>query len=124
MTDGRHLVQIIYSPNGEIQDCEYVTQRKAARNFLSTLRKELKQALDEQSYKLSEKEINNIQEEKFLSQFGKLSFRILKNGERLPPDFDSWLQYDKLKMECLQRHEELKYMIENKNKVGENSFSR
>ncbi|XP_049883374.1 uncharacterized protein LOC126378908 isoform X3 [Pectinophora gossypiella] len=124
LTDGRHLVQIIYSPNGEIQDCEYIAQGKTTRNFLKSLRKELKLALDEQASKLTQIESNNKDDEKFYRHFGNVTFRILKNGAKLPSDVASWLDYDKLKMECLQRHEELKYMMENKNKVGENSLAR
>ncbi|XP_047039105.1 uncharacterized protein LOC124643995 isoform X2 [Helicoverpa zea] len=124
LTDGRHLVQVIYSQNGDIQDCEYITQGKSARNFLKTLRKELKLALDEEIFRIVNKQPNNIEEEKFYRHFGNVTFRILKDGDRLPPDISNWLDYDKLKMECLKRHEELKYMMENKNKVGEISLTR
>ncbi|XP_073964058.1 uncharacterized protein isoform X3 [Choristoneura fumiferana] len=124
LTDGRHLVQIIYSPNGAIQDCEYITQTKSARNFLKTLRKELKLALDEQSFKLQRNENTNIDEEKFYRHYSNVTFRILKSDERLPLDIASWLDFDKLKMECLERHEELRFMMENKNKVGASSLAR
>nr|XP_049704141.1 uncharacterized protein LOC110382501 isoform X2 [Helicoverpa armigera] len=124
LTDGRHLVQVIYTQNGDIQDCEYITQGKSARNFLKTLRKELKLALDEEIFRIVNKQPNNVEDEKFYRHFGNVTFRILKDGDRLPPDISNWLDYDKLKMECLKRHEELKYMMENKNKVGEISLTR
>ncbi|XP_075989398.1 uncharacterized protein LOC142985240 isoform X2 [Anticarsia gemmatalis] len=123
LTDGRHLIQVIYSQNGAVQDCEYVTQERTARNFLKTLRNELKSALDEKIYSIINKQPKLDEEDKFYRRFGNVSFRILKNGESLPPDIASWMQYDKLKMECLRRHEELTYMMENRNKT-EGSFAR
>ncbi|CAH0599441.1 unnamed protein product [Chrysodeixis includens] len=124
LSDGRHLVQVIYNQNGAIQDCEYVTQGKSARNFLKTLRKELKLALDEEIYRIVNNQPKNMENEKFFRHFGNVSFRILNNGERLPPDIENWLDYDNLKMECLKRHKELQFMMENKNKVGETSLTR
>lgn len=117
-------MQVIYNQNGAIQDCEYVTQGKSARNFLKTLRKELKLALDEEIYRIVNNQPKNMENEKFFRHFGNVSFRILNNGERLPPDISSWLDYDNLKMECLKRHKELQFMMENKNKVGETSLAR
>ncbi|XP_047541954.1 uncharacterized protein LOC125074628 isoform X1 [Vanessa atalanta] len=124
LTDGRHLIQIIYTPNGAIQDCEYIKEGKSARNFLKTLRKELKLALDEESYRLSEKTSNKFKDEKFYRHFGNVTFRILKDGENLPPDVADWLNYDRLKNECFERHEELTYMIENRNKVSDATLTR
>ncbi|XP_060809245.1 uncharacterized protein LOC106130105 isoform X2 [Amyelois transitella] len=124
LTDGRHLVQVIYTPNGDIQDCEYVAQGKSTRNFLKTLRKELKLALDEESYRLLQRDYKNGGDEKFYTHFGNVTFRLLTNGETLPREVASWLDYDKLKMDCLRRHEELRFMMENRNKVSENSLSR
>ncbi|KAG7298595.1 hypothetical protein JYU34_018244 [Plutella xylostella] len=124
LTDGRHLVQIIYSQHGDIQDCEYITERKSARNFLKNLRKELKLALDEENSKIMRGDTASESDEKFYRHFGNVTFRILRNGERLPPDVAGWFNYDKLKVECLKRHEELKYMLENKNKIGAQELSR
>ncbi|XP_063632167.1 uncharacterized protein LOC134803314 isoform X2 [Cydia splendana] len=123
LTDGRHLVQVIYTPNGAIQDCEYITQTKYSRNFLKTLRKELKLALEEQSIKLTQNEITN-EDEKYYRHFSNVTLRILRNGETLPIDVASWLDFDKLKMECLERHEELKFMMANKNKVSDATLAR
>lgn len=61
---------------------------------------------------------------KFYRHFGNVSYRILKKNDSLPPDIASWFQYDKLKLKCLKRHEEMKYMIENMNKTGDTSFAR
>nr|XP_026490722.1 uncharacterized protein LOC113396869 isoform X3 [Vanessa tameamea] len=124
LTDGRHLIQIIYTPNGAIQDCEYIKEGKSTRNFLKTLRKELKLALDEESYRLSEKSSNKFEDEKFYRHFGNVTFRILKDGENLPPDVADWLNYDRLKNECFERHEELTYMLENRNKVSDATLTR
>ncbi|XP_063371245.1 uncharacterized protein LOC134659515 isoform X2 [Cydia amplana] len=123
LTDGRHLVQVIYTPNGAIQDCEYITQAKYSRNFLKTLRKELKLALEEQSIKLTQNEITN-EDEKYYRHFSNVTLRILRNGETLPIDVASWLDFDKLKLECLERHEELKFMMTNKNKVSDATLAR
>ncbi|XP_026749342.2 uncharacterized protein LOC113510121 isoform X1 [Galleria mellonella] len=124
LTDGRHLVQMIYAPNGDIQDCEHITQGRSARNFLKTLRKELKLALDEETYRILERNPHNFDNENFYRHFYNMTVRILKNGEGLPSDVVEWLDYDRLKTECLQRHEEMTYMMENRNKVSENSLAR
>ncbi|XP_050359657.1 uncharacterized protein LOC126779581 isoform X3 [Nymphalis io] len=124
LTDGRHLIQIIYTPNGAIQDCEYIREPKSARNFLKTLRKELKLALDEETYRITDKRLNTFENEKFYRHFGNVTFRILKDGEKLPPDVADWLNYDRLKNECFERHEELTYMMENRNKLSDATLSR
>ncbi|CAH4034537.1 uncharacterized protein LOC123718062 isoform X3 [Pieris brassicae] len=124
MTDGGHLIQIIYTPNGAIQDCEYITDAKTTRNFLKTLRRELKLALDEEAFRITEKRKNVTEDERFYRHFGNMTFRLLTEGEMPPPDIASWLDYDRLKMECFERHEELKYMMENKNKYSEPSLAR
>lgn len=134
MTDGRHLVQVIYNQNGDIQDCEYITQGKSARNFLKALRKELKLALDEENYRLlqktknSKENVDSFEEtsnmEKFYRHFGNVTFRILKKGQSLPPDVASWFNYEDLKMECIKRHEEMKYMMESNTKIGGVSLAR
>ncbi|XP_045505742.1 uncharacterized protein LOC123702130 isoform X1 [Colias croceus] len=124
LTDGRHLIQIIYTPNGAIQDCEYITEGKSTRNFLKTLRKELKLALDEEAFRITEKRKNITEDERFYRHFGNMTFRLLTDGEILPPEVASWLDYDRLKMECFERHEELKYMMESKNKVTATSLAR
>ncbi|XP_013138495.1 PREDICTED: uncharacterized protein LOC106103306 isoform X2 [Papilio polytes] len=122
LTDGGHLVQIIYTPDGVIQDCEYVADIKTTRNFLKTLRKELKLALEEQTYRIFEK--NDNEDERFYRHFGNVTLRLLKGNEKLPPDIANWLDYDRLKMECLERHEELTLIMSNKNKIGEELLTR
>lgn len=124
LTDGRHLVQVIYTPDGVIQDCEYITEGKTVRNFLKTLRKELKLALDEESYRLTEGRRNDYEDEKFYRHYRNVTFRLLKDGEQLPLDVGNWLNYDRLKTECFERHEELTYMMENRNKVSDTSLTR
>ncbi|XP_038221475.1 uncharacterized protein LOC119839306 isoform X2 [Zerene cesonia] len=124
LTDGRHLIQIIYTPNGAIQDCEYITEGKSTRNFLKTLRKELKLALDEEAFRITEKRKNITEDERFYRHFGNMTFRLLTDGEILPPEVASWLDYDRLKMECFERHEELKYMMGSKNKLTSTSLAR
>lgn len=125
LTDGRHLVQVIYTPNGLIQDCEYVTDAKTTRNFLKTLRKELKLALEEETYKILGKDREmDVENERFYRHFGNMSIRLLKGSEKLPPHIAEWLDYERLKTECLERHEELTYMMANRNKVGEQALTR
>ncbi|KAM3956848.1 uncharacterized protein ACR2FA_009155, partial [Aphomia sociella] len=123
LTDGRHLLQVIYAPNGAIQDCEVITQGRSARNFLKTLRKELKLALDEESYRILQKDSRNLDNEKFFRHFNNMTVKILKNGQKLPSDVAEWLNYDRLKIECLERHKEMTLMMENRNKVSENSLT-
>lgn len=125
LTDGRHLVQVIYTQDGQIQDCEFISQGKSARNFLKTLRKELKLALDEEIYRIANKQQqNSVEDEKFYRHFGNVTFRIIKHGDRLPPNISKWFDYDKLKMECLKRHEELQHLMETRQKDGETSLAR
>ncbi|XP_059063017.1 uncharacterized protein LOC131855734 isoform X3 [Achroia grisella] len=124
LTDGRHLVQVIYAPNGDIQDCEHITQGRTTRNFLKTLRNELKLALDEENYRILQKDSMSFDNEKFYRHFHNMTVRILKNGEEMPSNIASWLDYDRLKMECFKRHQEMTYMMENRNKVSENSLAR
>ncbi|XP_053623229.1 uncharacterized protein LOC128682516 isoform X1 [Plodia interpunctella] len=124
LTDGRHLIQVIYTPNGDIQDCEVIAQGKSTRNFLRYLRKELKLALDEENYRILQKDYKNSDEQKFYRDFGNVTFRLLKSGDDVPREVASWLDYDKLKAECLRRHEELRYMMETRNKVSSNSMAR
>lgn len=124
LTDGRHLVQVIYAPSGEIQDCEYITQSKSARNFLKTLRKELKLALDEETSRLFEKNGRNSEVEQFYRQYRNVSYRLLKNNEKLPKDVASWLDYDKLRAQCLEKHEEMKFLLRNRDILDENSVTR
>ncbi|XP_061384988.1 uncharacterized protein LOC116776981 isoform X5 [Danaus plexippus] len=111
LSDGRHLIQIIYTSDGEIQDCEYISGRPA-REFLRSLRKELKQALDEETSRIYQRD-KDIGDEKFYRTFGNVTFRVLRN-EKLPSDISNWMDYDRLKQECFQRHEQLKYMMENR----------
>ncbi|CAH2101451.1 unnamed protein product [Euphydryas editha] len=124
LTDGRNLIQVIYTPDGIIQDCEYITDGKTVRTFLKTLRKELKLALDEESYRLTERRSNDFEDEKFYRHYRNVTFRLLKDGEKLPQDVANWLNYDRLKTECFERHEELTYMMENRNKVSDATLSR
>ncbi|XP_050676621.1 uncharacterized protein LOC126973404 isoform X1 [Leptidea sinapis] len=121
LTDGRHLIQLIYTPNGVIQDCEYITEVKSTRNFLKTMRKELKLALDETTFRITE-HTRTTDNEKFYRHFGNVTVTLLTDGE-LPPD-EAWLNYDRLKMECFERHEQLKYMMENKNKISTTTLAR
>lgn len=122
LTDGKHLIQVIYARDGEIQDCEYITQRTRARHFLKTLRSELKTALDEMTDKIlkSERGPNEL----FFENFANVKLHLLKNGEGLPNGITDWLDYENLKMECFNRHNEIKQMIENSNKASEVSLSR
>ncbi|XP_072941182.1 uncharacterized protein [Epargyreus clarus] len=124
LTDGRHLVQVIYTSEGVIQDCEYITEKKSAKNFLRTLRKELKLALDEESFRISQKVQDSPEEERYVRHFGNMTFHLLQGGEKLPPDVATWFNYDRLKTECMERHREMTYMMELKNKVGENTLAR
>lgn len=113
---------MIYAQNGEIQDCEYITQTKRARYFLKSVKNELKSALDE----LYEKIINHDEtdNDKFLHVYQNVSFKLLKEGEMLPVNIGEWFDYDELKTECLKRHEEMKYMLDHRNVVSEHTVSR
>lgn len=96
---------------------------------MKTLRQELKQALDELNDKIlirehKEHRSNDKDNDKFLHNFDNVMFRLLKNGEQLPIEIGSWMNYDELKMQCLARHEEMKIMLEKRNKVSENSLAR
>lgn len=122
LTDGRHFVQVIYSQNGVVQDCEYVTRPKSARDFLKTLRRELKTALDEERFRMQHEDTNYLDDEKFLRHYRNVSFSLLMKNEALPREVANWLDYDQLKVQCLRRHEELRHILENQSQISDSSI--
>lgn len=122
LTDGRHFVQVIYSQNGVVQDCEYVTRPKSARDFLKTLRRELKTALDEERFRIQHEDTDYSDDEKFLRHYRNVSFSLLMKNEALPREVANWLDYDQLKLQCLRRHEELRNILENQSQIPDNSI--
>ncbi|GBP38230.1 hypothetical protein EVAR_18109_1 [Eumeta japonica] len=127
LTDGRHLVQVIYGPGGDIQDCEFVTQAKSARRFLKTIRTDLKQALDEENFRIFEKHSRNSittdSQDEFHRRFANTTFKIIKDGDSLPYTIASWLNYEKLKSDCLKTHERIKYMIDHRDETADQSIA-
>lgn len=122
LTDGRHFVQVIYSQNGVVQDCEYVTRPKSARDFLKTLRRELKTALDEERFRIQHEDTDYSDDEKFLRHYRNVSFSLLMKNEALPREVANWLDYDQLKLQCLRRHEELRHILENQSQISDSSI--
>lgn len=105
-----------------MQDCEYVTRPKSARDFLKTLRRELKTALDEERFRIQHEDTDYSDDEKFLRHYRNVSLRLLVKNEALPREVANWLDYDQLKLQCLRRHEELRHILENQSQISDNSI--
>ncbi|XP_068085639.1 uncharacterized protein GIIIspla2 isoform X3 [Anabrus simplex] len=96
VTDGTHFIQLIYSADDELRDCEYIRQKKIVSHFLDSFREDVEHA------KEGEDEFRNV------------TFQRLDYGEVLPADIASWLDYSGLKQQCKDKHRELKKLLRHK----------
>uniref|UniRef100_A0A1B6C456 Phospholipase A2 n=1 Tax=Clastoptera arizonana TaxID=38151 RepID=A0A1B6C456_9HEMI len=86
VTDGVHFIQLIYSGDGVLRDCEYIRQREAVQSFLET-------------FHTSVESRGNIT-------------TLDKTG--LPKEVAEWLDYQKLKDQCKRNHKQLKRLARRK----------
>ncbi|XP_057378704.1 group 3 secretory phospholipase A2-like isoform X1 [Daphnia carinata] len=87
MTDGRHLIQLIYDADLSLQDCEYITDTETALAFQEKLTNEYRQ----------------------LSSIGhNTTIRIIEKRSDLPEDLARSTVYRRMKAECRQLHSRMR----------------
>ncbi|XP_046681038.1 uncharacterized protein LOC124367891 isoform X1 [Homalodisca vitripennis] len=86
VTDGVHFIQLIYSGDGVLRDCEYIRQRQAVRSFLESVR----EAVD------SRGNVTSL------------------DGKSLPLELAEWMDYPLLKEQCRRIHRKLKRLARRK----------
>lgn len=87
MTDGRHLIQLIYDANQSLLDCEYDTDDESVRQFQKNLEAEYR--------KLSSISLNT-------------KVRVIENRSDLPEDLARLAVYHHLKTECRRLHNRMR----------------
>nr|XP_018904184.1 PREDICTED: uncharacterized protein LOC109035133 [Bemisia tabaci] len=80
LSDGSRFVQMVYGPDGLLQDCEYLKQKKVIKKFLSTFQDILE---------------------------SKTNITYLKSYQKLPSDINNWLSYKKLRHQCKKSHQKI-----------------
>ncbi len=87
MTDGRHMIQLIYDADQLLQDCEYITDAETASRFQNNLAAEYQQ--------LSSISLNT-------------QMKLIKNKSELPEDLAHLAVYRRLKIQCKQLHSRMR----------------
>lgn len=87
LSDGRHLIQLIYDADQSLQDCEYITDIETATRFQEKLAAEYRQ--------LSNISLNT-------------SIRIIERRSDLPEDLARLAVYRRMKIECRQLHSRMR----------------
>ena len=87
MTDGRHMIQLIYDADQSLQDCEYITDAETASRFQTNLAAEY--------LHLSSVGLNT-------------QVKFIKNQTELPEDLARLAVYRQLKIECRQSHRRMR----------------
>lgn len=87
LSDGRHLIQLIYDADQSLQDCEYITDIESATRFQETLAAEYRQ--------LSNISLNT-------------SIRIIERRSDLPQDLARLAVYRRMKIQCRQLHSRMR----------------
>lgn len=90
MTDGRHMIQLIYDANQSLQDCEYITDVETASRFQENLAAEFRQ--------LSSISLNT-------------RVRFIESRSELPEDLARLAVYHKLKADCRQLHSRMRKAV-------------
>ncbi|KAJ8946341.1 hypothetical protein NQ318_004231 [Aromia moschata] len=80
LTDGKHLIQLIYDDDNQLRDCEFGHQKDQVKSFLSSFKRDLSNLIA----------TSNITVESL-------------DGKTLPEDLH-WMNYTKLREECRQKH--------------------
>lgn len=84
LSDGKHLIQLVYGAKGELTDCEFGHQKNRVKTFLSSFRDDLKKLI-----------VNS-----------NVSVESL-DGKPLPKQY-GWLNYTLLRRQCHRRHLQMK----------------
>lgn len=97
MTDGHHLIQLIYDASESLTDCEYVSDAETVERFQQTLADEY--------LRLSAISFNN-------------TIRYVDSSSELPRDLAKMSDYSRLKKRCRVLH---KKMRKEARSIGESS---
>ena len=89
MTDGRHLIQLIYDADENLQDCQYVTDADMRLQFMDAFSREYQQMSGRIPAGL---------------QFHNVTMRDIQQVEDLPDDLSSLFNYRLLRKKCRQVH--------------------
>ncbi|XP_018568849.1 uncharacterized protein LOC108909097 isoform X3 [Anoplophora glabripennis] len=87
LTDGKHLIQLIYAGDNQLRDCEFGHQRDQVKSFLHNFKQDLSNLIA----------TSNI-------SVDPLDFKPLPEGL-------SWMNYTNLREICKSRHRELKKIV-------------
>ncbi|XP_057376206.1 uncharacterized protein LOC130697297 [Daphnia carinata] len=87
MTDGHHLIQLIYDADLSLQDCEYITDTETAMAFQEKLTNEYRQ---------------------LSSICHNTTIRIIEKRSDLPEDLARSAVYRRMKAECRQLHSRMR----------------
>ncbi|XP_019869407.1 uncharacterized protein LOC109598039 isoform X2 [Aethina tumida] len=88
LTDGKHMIQLIYNDDNSLGDCEFGHRQDQVNTFLVSFKSDLRNLIA----------TSNITIESF-------------DGRALPEDVSGWFHYAKLRKECKRRHREIKRVI-------------
>ncbi|CAH1129233.1 unnamed protein product [Ceutorhynchus assimilis] len=101
LSDGKHLIELIYDENESIVDCEFGHQKERVKSFLSNFKNELNR----------------------LVISANITVNSLDN-KKLPVTF-SWMNYSRLRKRCHKKHIEMKKdMMENRQEEDEYQRSK
>lgn len=134
LTNGRAFIQIIYSRDDEVIDCEYLTKRSFVNEFTQTFYKEIHRAgklrnnplltnvsliasYQQQNQHLGESSSTDYSfadENEGDDVFGSrnLSYHQLWSESDIPVDLRPLMNYESLKKQCDLRHEQLKHIVD------------
>ncbi|XP_076249954.1 uncharacterized protein LOC143189433 [Rhynchophorus ferrugineus] len=87
LSDGKHFIQLIYSDNNRLKDCEFGHRKDQVKSFLESFKSDLRNIITS----------NNV------------SLESLDN-KILPKDF-RWMNYTLLRKECHKKHMQIKKVL-------------
>ncbi|XP_052125527.1 group 3 secretory phospholipase A2 [Frankliniella occidentalis] len=97
VTDGRHFVQLIYSGEDELRDCEYVTHAPTVHAFLDTFRHDMEAVRHGGGGDAGARNV---------------TVRVLGDDEALPDDLAAWLDYPRLREACEENHNQIRRLLD------------
>lgn len=98
LTNGRHLIQLIYASDNEVIDCEFSRDRQQTESFLFNFKQDLSDLIS----------TSNVSVESL-------------DGRDLPPQLH-WMNYTQLRNVCRKRHQEIKKDM--KRRKAEQQYNR
>lgn len=139
------FIQLIYSNDGDLLDCEHVHQKDLVDDFLHKFYHQVDSARQRNftspyvAHKWSPMTSNHefrryIEDDiipndfydipdttPFNDAFGmrNLTYNKIENGDQVPEDLRRWLNYNELKEQCHQKHREMKLLVQGLNSKDE-----